>query len=297
MRFNQTYRNQSGFSLLELAVVLAIIGFLAMIASPVWRDKSDQTRYEQTVSQLEELRTALLGNMPTYVNGVRQFSGYVYDMGGFPALEDVLETSGDATDDQPKALWDQDTLPDWAYDADARIYAGWRGPYIEPPADDVLKDGWGNPLVFTVSADNDLTIESYGADGTDDTGTEAGYDEDIVLEIREAEYRAAVVGRVEDDSVSGANSRVTLYAAADGVVIPYTLDAGLPTDKYFRFDERDESIEPETESFGSGRKYLAVPIGVCSLYAWDATNPPADPTPTLLSLEPGGHWIGDIPLQ
>lgn len=296
MQIKQIIKNPAGFSLLELAVVLTIIGFLAMIASPIWLNKSDQMRYEQTVDQLEELRTALLGNTPTYINGLRQFSGYVYDMGGLPALEDVLGTSGDADDDQPSALWDQGTLPDWEYDADARIYAGWRGSYIESPADDVLKDGWGNPLVFSL-ADNDLTIESYGADGTDDTGSEAGYDEDIVLDVREEEYRSAVAGRVADDSVTSANARVILYAAADGVVTAYTLDAGLPADKYFRFDEQDESIEPETESSNSGRKYLAVPAGICSIYACDATNLPTDPAPTVLSLEPGGYWIGDISAQ
>lgn len=282
--------------MLELAVVLTIIGFLAMIASPVWLNKSDQARYDQTVAQLQELRTAFLGNTPTYINGLRQFSGYVHDMGSLPALEDVLGTAGDTADDQPSALWDQGTLPDWKYDADSRIYAGWRGPYVELPTGDVLKDGWGNPLVFSVT-DNDLTVESYGADRTDDTGVEAGYDEDVVLVIREEEYRTAVAGRAADDSVNGTDTRVVLNAVFNGEVITYTLDAGVPSDRYFRFDVRDESTEPETESSGSGRKYLAVPAGMCSIFACDVTNPPTDPAVTVLSLEPGGHWIGDIEVQ
>ena len=296
MKLKLKIDNPAGFSLLELAVVLSIIGFLAMIASPVWLNKSDQMRYEKTVEQIAAVRTALLGNAPVYLNGIRQFSGYVHDMGGLPVLEDVLGTTGDTRDDQPSALWDQGGLPDWQYDHASRLYAGWHGPYVEAPSNGVLKDGWGNPLVFSVT-DNDLTIESFGADGTDDTGTEVGYDEDVVLVVREEEYRTAVAGRVGDDTVAAGNIRVVLFATANGIVTSCKIDTGLPTDKYFRFDVRDESSEPVSEEPGSGRKYMAVPAGMCSIYAYGTGNQPARPAPEVLSLEPGGHWIGDIGLQ
>ena len=74
--------------------------------------EDNQARFEQTRTQMEEIKKALLGDSGLYTIGQRQFSDYVADIGGLPALEDVLNTPLDTSDDQPKGLWDQGLLPD-----------------------------------------------------------------------------------------------------------------------------------------------------------------------------------------
>jgi type II secretory pathway pseudopilin PulG len=282
---------------LELSVVLAIMGFLAMIMSPVLSTDLDQERYEKTLRQMEEIRKALVGGPSSYLNGQPQFAGYAYDLGGLPSLVDVLGTPGDSDDDQPQALWQQGTLPDWQYDSAARIRAGWRGPYIEVPTGGVLRDGWGNPLVFTLS-EGDLTVASCGADGTPDTGSEAGYDEDITFSIQEEEYLAPLAGRVVGfPAGKEGDIRVQIAVASAEGVDWLVMDKGVPADGYFRFEPRDSATEPETESSGSGRKYAAVPAGIRSIYAYDTGAPPSSPAPLVLSLEASGNWIGEIAVQ
>lgn len=125
---------------------------------------------------MEEVKEAIIGHPGLYCNGIRQFTGYVSDLGALPSLYYVDE-NGDMkelpADDnlseilkkcklppQPRELWTRDIdrdgkleIPDgllWKYHKDGGIWAGWRGPYIEPPPDGVLRDKWGNPLVFLV---------------------------------------------------------------------------------------------------------------------------------------------------
>ncbi|MBW2020520.1 MAG: type II secretion system protein GspG [Deltaproteobacteria bacterium] len=289
-------RFASGFTLLELVVVLTIIGFLVMIMTGVYSGEDDQKRFEQTREQMEEIRKALLGSDGTYASGQRRFAGYIADMGGLPALVDVLGTPGDTSDDQPEGLWDQGGLPDWEHKAASRTWMGWRGAYIEAPPGNVLKDGWGNPLVFSV-ANGDMTIKSYGADGAEDTGGETGFDEDITLIINNTEYLAPVAGRVTGFAPGNeANIRVLLYIASDGSEVALTMDVGVPSDGYFRFEPRDPA-EPDPEPAGSGRKYASIPTGIRSIYAFDVTSPPASPSPMVFTVESTGNWIGEIEIQ
>ena len=163
-----------GFSLIEVLVALAMVGVLvAMVTLPL-KQTDERRDYDRTLAAMEEIRHAVLGRQGLYCNGQRQFTGYVTDMGGLPALVDEDGTEvGDMLGEQdgeqvllfpqPRALWtrdingngdtkDPEDIPDdlcWKYYEEQRIWAGWRGPYLDPPADGVLKDGWGNPFLFS----------------------------------------------------------------------------------------------------------------------------------------------------
>jgi len=145
---------KKGFTLIELLVVLVILGFLIAMMAKLFTQGDDQRRFDETRARMEEIEKAILGSEGAYAHGQRQFAGYIADMGGLPAL-DCMGTPADPTDDQPKVFWEQGTLPSWEYKDDppnnkfSKTWMGWRGPYIEEPPDDILKDGWGNPFIFT----------------------------------------------------------------------------------------------------------------------------------------------------
>ncbi len=163
-----------GFSLIEVLVALVLVGCLAAITAYHVMETGENSEYDRTIIIMKDIRQAILGKQNLYCNGQRQFSGYVADMGSLPAL---VNAEGETVDDlvsenegeqvllfhQPRALWTRDIngngnnddssdIPEsmcWKYYENERIWAGWRGPYITPPEDGILKDGWGNPLLFS----------------------------------------------------------------------------------------------------------------------------------------------------
>jgi prepilin-type N-terminal cleavage/methylation domain-containing protein len=152
----------AGFSLIEVLVVLALMGLLASVIVFAVNDFDEPQRYVETMEIMADIKEALLGKPERYCNGWKQFSGYVADMGVLPALLDNADREVDIGG-QPKALWTRDLNNDgdtqdpgidivddflWKYYPDAKIWAGWRGPYVESPRGAVLKDGWGNALMF-----------------------------------------------------------------------------------------------------------------------------------------------------
>lgn len=166
-------RDERAFSLIEVLVALFMMGVLAAVVTLPLRQEDERASYEKTVAAMEEIRTAVLGRPGLYCNGQRQFTGYVADMGGLPALVDekgaqvsalALEQEGETNlcFAQPRALWTRDINGDgdthdpadipedflWKYYEEERIWAGWRGPYLAPPPDGVLRDGWGHPFLF-----------------------------------------------------------------------------------------------------------------------------------------------------
>jgi prepilin-type N-terminal cleavage/methylation domain-containing protein len=168
-----------GFTLVEMMVTLAVIGLLGAVAGTMIGDKYEgEVTYQTTVEIMNGIRKAILGDALPLNRGVH-ISGYVADMGGLPALNE---------DGQPEALWKKTAgLAGSRYYSNARIHAGWNGPYIQEPDSDFLTDGWGNGLQFVSSTDGTLTITSYGADLKQGG---IGLDEDIILEIRKHHYMA-----------------------------------------------------------------------------------------------------------
>ena len=316
MQKSKIYLKQ-GFTLIEVLVVLVILGFIVAMAAQVFMKDDDQKRFDETRLRMAEIKKTILGSSGSYTNGQRQFAGYAADMGGLPNLVDengVADPNG-----QPKGLWTRDfnadgdtidfvDIPDsviWGYRAISRTWMGWRGPYIEVPplrtgevpGQEKLNDGWGNPFRFTRGG-GDITIESYGADNINDVGGETGYDVDIEITIREAEYMAPLAGRVKLPSVlPGYTSPVTvsLYVPLNGVetLLNPTPDAisgdQFDADQYFRF---------ETGAVGTGLYNGNIPVGLRSIFISDSTPVPNTKTAQrIITIEPTGNWLGDIEIQ
>lgn len=122
----------SGFTLIELMVVIVILGILAGLIIPRIMGRPDEARQLKAKMQIESLETAL--------------KLYKLDNGSYPSTDQGLEALVAAPDTPP--------LPQ-----------KWReGGYLEKGK--VPVDPWGNTFVYlSPGVHGDYDISSYGADG------------------------------------------------------------------------------------------------------------------------------------
>jgi prepilin-type N-terminal cleavage/methylation domain-containing protein len=227
-----------GFTLVELLAVLFIIGLGVFIAAGPLKSRSDAERAEQTRTTLAEIRTALLGKELPGEPRTRD-DGYIPDVGKLPDQPCGLWTNNDGKDDllRRTQFLDEAHGLKWGFaDQSSPLYVwmGWRGPYISAPKDGVLRDGWGNALIFRkdTPTSGDLTVVSPGANGIE-SARDTGADSDIAMVVRHSEYTAPVAGVIipsgvnvpaeSDLKTALGNVRVRLYYAAPG-----------PTENHFR---------------------------------------------------------------
>ena len=133
----------SGFTFIELMVVIVILGILAMVIAPNFMDAPDEARQEKARMDIVALESAL--------------KLYKLDNGSYPSTEQGLQALVEAPE--------TGTLP-----------RKWRdGGYLEKRT--VPKDPWGNDFVYlSPGIKGKYDIISYGADGV--AGGE-GFDKDI----------------------------------------------------------------------------------------------------------------------
>jgi general secretion pathway protein G len=118
----------SGFTLLELLVVMVIIGLLAGIVAPRYFSQVGKSRVKAARAQIDSLDKAL-----------EQFR---IDTGRLPTTEEGLVALNSA----PPGM------------------TGWEGPYLKRA---LPSDPWGHPYVYVQPGthQNDFDLESYGRDG------------------------------------------------------------------------------------------------------------------------------------
>ena len=119
-------RKISGFTLVELLVVLAILAMLAALVGPQVLNQLGGAKSKSAAIQIRDFEQAL--------------ELYKLDVGRFPGSNEGLN----ALVRQPSSA------------------KGWNGPYLKK--DDVPMDPWGNPYQYRVSGST-IDISSYGADG------------------------------------------------------------------------------------------------------------------------------------
>lgn len=129
----------SGYSLIELVIVIVIIGILATITLRSMSGTNSAARVEQTTRQLARIAHAIAGDPNLVSGGVRTNYGYLGDIGGLPPNLDALV-------------------------ANPGGYATWKGPYIQdeltPDASNTRfkLDGWGQAISYSGGA----TVASSG---------------------------------------------------------------------------------------------------------------------------------------
>lgn len=135
----RTARN-SGFTLLELLVVLVILGLLASIATPQVLKYLARARTQSAAIQIHDLAAAL--------------DLYRLDVGRYPATQEGLDSLVQA----PAAV------------------QNWNGPYVKKHQ--MLLDPWGHPFNYRIPGEHgDYDLYSLGADSA--VGGE-GENQDVV---------------------------------------------------------------------------------------------------------------------
>ena len=126
--------SRSGFTLLEILLVVVIIGFLVSVAVVKLSGSSAKAKTVATQNQIDSFKTAL---------GV-----YELDNGVFPSTEQGLQ----ALLTQPSGA----ALPNW------------KGPYLDPPV--IRLDPWGRAYTYKypgVKLPNGYDLYSTGPSGVD----------------------------------------------------------------------------------------------------------------------------------
>lgn len=120
-------KHQSGFTLLELLVVMVIIGLLAGYVAPRYFNQVGKSQVKAAKAQIDAFEKAL--------------EAYRLDVGAYPTSEQGLAALRVAPSGARK----------------------WQGPYL---AKAVPPDPWGNPYTYKHPGDHgDLDLYSLGRDG------------------------------------------------------------------------------------------------------------------------------------
>ena len=124
----------SGFTLIELMLVVIIIGIIAAIAVPRMTGRTERARLAAAKATINSLSAAL--------------DSFELDVGRFPSSEEGL----DALIERPSALTTE---------------SQWNGPYMR----EIPFDSWNRPFIYKYPGENsvDFDLVSLGHDGQEAT--------------------------------------------------------------------------------------------------------------------------------
>lgn len=167
---------RSGFTLMEIMVVVVIIAVLASVAGPMIGDLVNQGKESATKSNMAALKSALI----SYKNDVGRFpykgtkddkfkkSSYSQDnvlasSTAFNVLVNAATPVG-ATGENFSA-YSADPSGDDKYSSFyGKEGRKWKGPYMDASPNEFMFDAWGNRIIYAACG-HSLVLWSYGADG------------------------------------------------------------------------------------------------------------------------------------
>jgi len=168
------YHSQTGFTLLELVLVLFLVGLLASAGLLFTENQQDQAYFDETQRRIDIIRKAIIQSGERTVNGQPELNGFVVDNGRLPYC--LAELTGPEF-----AFTDSVSAPDSYYQSPCSsntalvllkpnqssangIRSGWRGPYIQVQTGDgrssPFSDDFNRPFLDGYS--NDDNSLNYG---------------------------------------------------------------------------------------------------------------------------------------
>ena len=146
-------KRKSGFTLMEIMIVIIVIAVLASVAGPMIGNITDQGRASATKSKLTNLKSALIS--------------YQGDVGRFPSTSSNLANRIGFCQDNILCTEDEDynVLVCNVNRVNVKNYKRkWKGPYMDSEPSDFMYDSWGNPIRY-VRYNKNLYLWSAGPNG------------------------------------------------------------------------------------------------------------------------------------
>ena len=131
MHLTMSRSKSSGFTLIEIMIVMVIIAMLAALVGPRVMGALGSSKVKATKIQLETLSSTV--------------EAFHLDTGRFPTQAEGLQVLVDNPEKAP--------------------VKNWRGPYLKK--NKLPVDGWGNAFVYEIPSKNKMPFDIYslGADG------------------------------------------------------------------------------------------------------------------------------------
>jgi type II secretory pathway pseudopilin PulG len=133
---------QTGFTLIEIVIIIVTLGILAAVAVPKFVDLTQSSKVNATKQELMTLKRAIIGNPDVVAGGEYVDRGFEGDV-GYP----------------PSRLADLVRKPDSIAVYNPLARHGWNGPYVDSLGGHYAVDAWGNTYVYSSAA---RTILSTG---------------------------------------------------------------------------------------------------------------------------------------
>ena len=137
---------RSGFTLIELVIIIVVLGIIAAVAVPRFTDIASSAKVAATKDEMNSLKKAIIGNPSAIGGGEYIDRGFEGDVGYAPSR-----------------LADLTAKPDSVQVYDRLTRLGWNGPYIDSSGGNYLKDAWGRNYVYEPS---NRRIRSVGGSDT-----------------------------------------------------------------------------------------------------------------------------------
>ncbi len=223
-------REHSGFTLIEVMMVIVIIGVLAAVAATSLTESMDDVRVIETEREMEMLAAAISGDPEIMANGKRADFGYIGDVGSFPAnLQALYQNPGYSTWDGPyvKLSYQQDST---GFKTDE-----WGAVYAYTGGVTLTSTGSGASITKKfASATSDYTLNRLRGSITDAAGDTPGliYADSIAIAITipngtgstsQKLYAVDYAGNFTLDSLpAGTHSIEVVFIPANDTIKRYT---------------------------------------------------------------------------